>query len=262
MMTCALIILAGAVYFFWRYPALRRTWYWPARKGFTVLMYHHISPLPDEEDEQFLFTVSPDMFARQLEFLKQNGYTPLSQQDLHRAFTAGQTDIPKPVMLTFDDGHADNYTNLFPLLKQYRVPALIFLITQRVGTAGYLTWEQVREMHQSGLVAFGSHTCSHRRLRSLSDEEIWQEITQSKKILEEKLGAPVLSFCYPYGAGGFDERVRPKVLQAGYLFDFSTKKGINPWPWKGESTLLRAFPRGGETLFDYHLQLTRGRSKL
>lgn len=262
MIIYILVLLAGLAYFFWRYPALRKTWYWLPRRGFTALMYHHIGTLSDENDEQFPFTVSPEMFAQQLDFLKQHGYTPISEQDLHRAYTEGKTDIKKPVILTFDDGHADNFTALFPLLKKHNVPVLIFLITDRVGNAGYLTWDQVRQMHQSGLVSFGSHTCTHRRLRSLPDEEIWQEITQSKKILEEQLGAPVLSFCYPFGAGGFDKRVRPKVLQAGYVFDFSTKKGVNPWPWTGKRTLLRAFPRGGETLFDYHLQLTRGRSKL
>ena len=117
-------------------------------------------------------------------------------------------------------------------------------------------------MQSSRLVEFGSHTATHRRLRSLTNEEISEELVSSKKILEEKLSVPVTAFCYPFGAGGFDKRVRPLVFQAGYLFDFSTKKGINPWPWKGKTALLRAFPRGGESLFDFHLQLTRGRSKL
>ena len=117
-------------------------------------------------------------------------------------------------------------------------------------------------MKQSGLVSFGSHTCSHRRLRSLSDEEIEQEVIKSKHVLEEKLHTPVYSFCYPFGAGGFDKRVRPLILKAGYLLDFSTQKGVNPWPWKGKSSLRRAFPRGGENLWEYHLQLTRGRSRL
>lgn len=257
-----LFVALGLVYFFWKYPALRRTWYWLPRSGFVALMYHHIGILNDPHDEQYPFTITPGMFEKQLLFLKQHGYTPASEHDIVHAYQTGHTHVTKPVLLTFDDGHADNYTTLFPLLQKYQVPVLIFLITSRMGTPGYLTWQQVQEMHQSGLVSFGSHTCTHRRLRSLSDEEIWQEITQSKQILEEKLGTPVVSFCYPYGSGGFDKQVRPQVFKAGYLLDFSTKKGINPWPWRGKKTILRAFPRGGETLWDYHLQLTRGRSKL
>ena len=261
MIVALAVILLGVVYFFWKYPALRRTWYWPVRRGFVALMYHHIGTT-NPQDGQFSFTITPQMFEKQLLFLKQNGYEIASEHDILHARQSGHTHLSKPVLLTFDDGYADNYTALFPLLQKYQAHALIFLITQQVGTPGYLTWQQIKEMKDSGLVAFGSHTCSHRRLRSLTDKEITQEITQSKQILEEKLGAPVVSFCYPFGAGGFDKRVRPLVFKAGFVLDFSTQKGINPWPWRGKKSILRAFPRGGETLWDYHLQLTRGRSKL
>lgn len=235
------------------FPNLRKTWYLPKRSGFVAFMYHHVEPngAPDP------FTVAPEMLEKHILFLKEKGYTPVSLKELQ-----GNKSVKKPVMLTFDDGYADNYTHLFPLLKKYNVPAVIFLITDKIGSEGFLTWEQIREMKDSGLVEFGSHTRSHRRLRSLPDEEIVRELVQSKQILEEKLGEPVTAFCYPFGAGGFDKRVRPQVFKAGYAFDFSTKKGVNPWPWNPEKTLRRAFPRGGETLFDYHLQLTRGQSKL
>lgn len=262
MTWCIAALAVLAVYLFWRFPALRKTWYLPKRKGFVALMYHHVGILDDPQAEQFPFTMRPDMLERQILFLKANGYTPISLEELTTACRAGKSSIQKPVMLTFDDGYLDNYQNLFPLLKKYNVPAVIFLITDRVGQPGFMSWEQIKEMQDSGLVSFGSHTLSHRRLRSLPDEEIVREITESKRVLEEKLGRPVTAFCYPFGAGGFDKRVRPQVFKAGYLFDFSTKKGVNPWPWKGKSTLRRAFPRGGETMFDYHLQLTRGQSKL
>lgn len=262
MIFCGAALLLLTVYLFYRFPNLRKTWYWPARKGFTALMYHHIGNLDNPQEEQFPFTVSPKMLERQILFLKSEGYTLISLADLARAKKTGKTSIQKPVMLTFDDGYSDNYTFLFPLLKKYNIPAVIFLVTDKIGTPDYLTWEQIREMQSSRLVEFGSHTATHRRLRSLTNEEISEELVSSKKILEEKLSVPVTAFCYPFGAGGFDKRVRPLVFQAGYLFDFSTKKGINPWPWKGKTALLRAFPRGGESLFDFHLQLTRGRSKL
>ncbi len=255
------ILLAGA-YLVWKYPSLRKTWYWLPRRGFVALMYHHINQPPEITDEQYPFTISPEMFEEQLRYLANHGYTAISEQDLYRARTGTTVNVAKPVLFTFDDGYEDMYTHLFPLLKKHNTAVLIFLITDRVGTPGYLTWEQIEEMHQSGLVAFGSHTCSHRRLRSLPDGDIVAEITRSKQIIEQHLHTPVYSFCYPFGAGGFDKRVRPQVVKAGYVLDFSTQKGINPWPWRGQKTLLRVFPRGGETLFDFYLQLTRGRSKL
>lgn len=254
-MTAAVLAVLCAAALFILFPALRKTWYLPKRKGFVALMYHHVA----EQNPSSLdpFTVAPAMLEKHLVFLKENGYTPVSLKELQEG-----APVQKPVMLTFDDGYEDNYKNLFPLLKKYNVPAVIFLVADKIGSPEYMTWEQVREMKNSGLVQFGSHTCSHRRLRSLPDEEIARELVRSKQILEEQLGEPVTAFCYPFGAGGFDKRVRPQVFKAGYLFDFSTKKGVNPWPWNPAKTLLRAFPRGGETLFDYHLQLTRGQSKL
>lgn len=262
MIYAGIFLFLLCIFLFWHYPALRKTWYWlPHLNGLVVFMYHHIGTL-DPSDEQYAFTISPEMFEKQLLFLKQYGYTLVAEKDVVRAKQEGTTTVKKPVLLTFDDGHADNYTELFPLVKKYKIPVLIFLITDKIGTKGYLSWEQILEMHQSGFVSFGSHSCSHRRLRSLPNEEIIQEARESKRILEEKLQTPIYGFCYPFGAGGFDKRVRPLILESGYTLDYSTKKGINAWPYRGKKSLLRAFPRGGEDLWDYHLQLTRGRSKL
>ncbi len=255
-------IVLGLIYFVWRCPNLRKAWFFPPRKGFVALMYHHITEKPAESPDVADFSVTPDAFKEQLNFLREHGYTPISVKQLLHTIQTGHKHFQKPVMLTFDDATDDHYTCLFPLLKTYNVPALIFIITDFVGKPGYMTWDQIREMQQSGLVEFGSHTCSHRRLRSLTQPEIVQEITQSKKVLEAQLGCSVCSFCYPFGAGAFDKRVRPHVLKAGYTLDFSTKRGINPWPLRANKPILRAFPRGGETLWDFHLELTRGRSRL
>ncbi|MBP5429745.1 MAG: polysaccharide deacetylase family protein [Elusimicrobiaceae bacterium] len=261
-MIYALLIILGIVYFLIKYPKLRKTWYWPKHEGLVALMYHHIG-VTDPNDEQFPFTVTPEMFEKQLQFLNEHNYTSISEHTLYRSFmTKEKNDICHPVLLTFDDGYEDFYTYVYPLLEKYHAYAIVFLITDRIGTTGYLSWEQIHLMEKGGHVAFGSHSCSHRRLRSLNDEEILHEIKHSKEVLEKVLHHKVRSFCYPFGAGGFDKRVRPQVLSAGYLFDFSTKNGINPWPWLGKKTILRAFPRGGEDLYDFHLQLTRGRSKL
>ncbi len=260
ILVCVLLIVLGLVYFAWKYPNLRKAWFFPPRKGLVTLMYHFIGEVPSPD--QFAFTISQEHFIKQLDFLQEHGYTSISTQDILHAYQTGHTHMQKPVLLTFDDATQDHYTVLFPILKTHKVHALIFVITDFVGKPGYMTWQQMQEMQQSGLVEFGSHTCSHRRLRELPQEQIIQEITQSKKVLEENLHQPIHCFCYPFGAGAFDKHVRPHVLQAGYTLDFSTKRGINPWPWRGHKPILRAFPRGGETLWDFHLELTRGRSRL
>lgn len=246
----AVLAAAGCRWQFWR----------PVKKGFLSLMYHHIG-VTDKKDGQFPFTIPPQQFEMQLEMLKKHGFTFIGLREL-KAAAEQQKPLPqRPVLLTFDDGYADHFDALFPLLKKHGAKALIFLITDSVGKPGYLTWEQIRQMKQSGLVDFGSHTHTHARLRKLSNEDALKELTLSKRLIEENLQTPCEAFCYPFGSGGFDKRIRPLVFQAGYLFDFSTKPGVNPWPWNPAKTLLRAFPRGGETPTDFYIQITRGKSK-
>ncbi len=251
LLPAGLVLAAAYRWQFWRLP----------KKGLLALMYHHIGQT-DKTDDQFPFTITPQRLEEHLLLLKRKGYTPVGLSELEQAFRTGRRLPEKPVLLTFDDGYEDNFTRLFPLLQKHKAKALIFLITDYIGQKpGYMNWEQIRQMQASGLAEFGSHTATHARLRRLNKEDIMRELTQSKRAIEQNLGVPCLSFCYPFGSGGLDKRVRPLVFQAGYLFDFSTKPGINPWPWKGKKTILRAFPRGGETMTDFYIQITRGKSK-
>lgn len=251
LLAAAALLMAAYRWQFWRLP----------KRGLLCLMYHHIGRA-DEKDGQFPFTIPPERFERQLDMLDKHGFTPIGLGALAQAAQTGRRAPAKPVLLTFDDGHLDNYELLFPILQKRKVKALIFLVTDYIGVKpGYITWDQARQMQKSGFIEFGSHTLSHARLRRLSDEEILRELTQSKQIIEDKLGTTCKAFCYPFGSGGFDKRVRALVFQAGYQFDFSTKPGVNPWPWKGKKTILRAFPRGGESLTDFYVQITRGKSK-
>lgn len=246
----ALPFLAAAFYA----PARKLCWWLPPQKGLTVFMYHHVA-ITAPTDGQYFFTVTPQQFESHLEVLKKLGKTPIGLTDLK------STAVKNPVMLTFDDGHQDNYTTLFPLLKKHHIKAVIFLITEKIGTPGFITWQQAREMQASGWVEFGSHTATHQRLRKISDAEIIRELAQSRATIQKELGFLPDAFCYPFGAGAFDKRVRALVLQAGFVYDFSTKKGVNSWPLNPHKPIKRAFPRGGESTLDFTLQVTRGRSR-
>ena len=235
--------------------SLRFTWWWlPMYRGFTVYMYHHIKPRKDQDP----FTISPEVFEKQVKYLVDKKYTFIGLEDLNSG-----KKIKKPVMITFDDGYFDNYKYVFPILKKYNIKAVIFLIAAKTGTEpDYLTWPQVLEMQNSGLVSFGSHGLTHTNIRRMEEASAVKELKESKSILESKLGRAVTTFCYPFGAGGTDKRVRKLVAESGYLYDFSTRRGLNPWPLKKTRTIYRAFPRGGETKLDFILQTHLGRSKL
>ncbi len=239
--------------------SIRFTWWWrPFYNGFAVFMYHHVRPAyQNKRGEDLSFAITPETFEEHVKYLITKGYNFIGLEDL------SSNNIKKPAMLTFDDGYVDNYKFVFPILKKYNIKAVIFLIAGKIGIDPELmTWEQVYEMQNSGLVSFGSHGLTHANIRRMEASSAIKELKESKHILETKLGHSISAFCYPLGAGGTDERVRKLVFDAGYLFDFSTRRGLNPWPLKSDRTIYRAFPRGKETKLDFILQTHLGRSKL
>lgn len=155
------------------------------------LMYHSINETP--------FTSLTGLFVRPSEFedhlktLDSLGYTYIFADEF------ACSDTPS-VMLTFDDGYTDNYTDMFPILKKYNAKATIFMVTSAIDCPGYLTSEQIKEMADSGLVRFASHTHNHRSLTSMSEADIRAEFEQSKQILAELTGYETNAICYPGGS--------------------------------------------------------------
>ena len=161
------------------------------------------------------WVITTEMFREDLQWLQDNGYTTV----LPRELAAGKLDsgeaLPeKMVMLTFDDGYTSNYTLALPLLREYGAKAVVALIGSHIDRceAGFLTWDQCREMNESGHFEFGSHTYDHHiregingiaRLagESQSDytDRIRADIAQSVSTIETELGSPVTYFAYPLG---------------------------------------------------------------
>lgn len=219
-------------------------------------MYHHVCPVINTEKKTYY--INAKMFSSQIDVILKNGYTPVSLSELEEAYIQKKQLPPRAVMITLDDGWIDNYTYAFPILKEKKVPATIFLSTAQIGkTKDFLNWSQIDEMHASGLIDFSSHGVNHKRFRDLSNEEVLNELIQSKSIIEKKLGKPILTFCYPFGA--FDKRVRTLVFKAGYKIDIGTRKGLNTWPWKSDSPLRRAHVLYDESIEDFHNELIKGR---
>ena len=167
---------------------------WEIPEGYRVptLMYHGVS---DEGWGAVELFVRPADLEAQLQYLTENGYTPIWFEDL-----AHVDKIEKPVLLTFDDGYVDNYTELFPLLQKYQVKATVFVIA---GTVDYntnnLTSAQIREMSDSGLVSIQSHTQTHPYLSALDAKTQEWEMTRSKLMLTRITGKEPYVLCYPSG---------------------------------------------------------------
>lgn len=168
----------------------------------TILMYHSIT----SERPANRFEVTVDQFRQQMLWLQRAGRRGLSLAAARESNTYGAS---RPVVLTFDDGYADNYTNALPVLRECGFSATIFVATGHVGGANewetkafavkpLLTWDQMAEMARAG-IEFGSHTVSHLDLRSAAVAVIRQELLQSRRDLAERLGTEAAAFAYPYG---------------------------------------------------------------
>lgn len=182
-----------------------------------VLNYHKVA------DVHIALSIPPDEFARQLQYLADNHYSSVTLDELYAALHEGAALPPNPVMITFDDGYDDNYSAAFPLLQTYGYRAVIFVITDLMGRPGYLTWEQAKEMSDSGLVEIASHTVSHNALTERSDEQIRYEMTKSKQLIEEHLGNQVSFIAYP--TGSFNLHVASLIKEAGYRGAFTIRFG-------------------------------------
>ena len=156
-----------------------------------VLMYHAVS---DDLWGYWDLFVSPETMEQELLYLQENGYETIWFEDLSHV-----EDFEKPVILTFDDGYDDNYTELFPLLQKYNAKATIFVIPKAIGTPHKMTAEQVQELSRSGLVSIQSHTYSHGNLSTMDEQTLIFEMEQSQNYLAALTGQVPYAVCYPEG---------------------------------------------------------------
>lgn len=164
---------------------------------------------------------------------------------------------PNPVIITFDDGAKNNYTEAFPILKEYNFKACMFLPTQQYE----FSLEQLKEMQSYG-IEFGSHTRSHSNLLKINEDKAKEEIEVSKKELEERLNSQIIAFAYPYGAGAYNENIKQIVKKAGYSFACSIKQGKVTLPIPDPFCLKRLLVRGDDWKIGFILNLKKGRSRL
>ena len=202
-----------------------------------VLMYHKIPDAPLATKHQIF--VTKENFEKHLAYLKRHQFSPITFRD-YQDFASGQRPLAefprRPIVLTFDDGYTDNYTNLLPLMQRYGYRGVLYLLGDF--SVRYNRWDVDRNptepraelMDAAQKQAFvaagweiGAHTMRHAHLPDLPAAEAAQEISHSKAALERALGTEVISFAYPYGA--LTEAIKNLVRQAGFTFGVATDTG-------------------------------------
>jgi len=133
-------------------------------------------------------------------------------------------DFNRSLVITFDDGWADNYTNVFPILKEYGLTATVFVVTGFIGKENYMDWNQLREMSGAG-ISIHSHTVSHKPLAQLSKADIKYELEMSKKTIEDHLGKQVNFLSLPHGV--YNKKVLESAQEAGYQSVCTSEPGFS-----------------------------------
>ena len=211
-----------------------------------ILMYHHIL-----EKSKLLgkFTITPGEFEKDLQFIQQNGYTTISVNELI-AYSEGTGSLPeKPIMITFDDGYLSFYQYAYPLLQKYNMKAVLSIIgvhsqkfseTDDAGiNYAHVTWDEVKEMSDSGLVEIENHTYNMHtndkgrkgcRIKAgESDDEykamFKEDVGKLQDKLQEILGEPPTTFTFPFGylCSQADEIVK----EMGFKVTLSCQEKLN-----------------------------------
>lgn len=180
-----------------------------------ILIYHSVRPYyPGITKLVKEFTVPPDVFEDQLKYLHDNGFTPITPDDLTNYLTSGKSLPQKPFMITLDDGWRNQFNYAFPVLKKYNDHAVFYIYSDVIGKKHFLTWDEVKNMANANMI-IGGHTKSHPELSKIVDDNaLRQEIVGSKKIIEDHLGKTLNDFAYPFGK--YNDHVVSMVAQAGY----------------------------------------------
>ena len=187
--------------------------------AFPILTYHAVTP------EETPISVTPEFFRRQIEFLQVAGYRTITFAETVKALRQGNLPTERAVCLTFDDAYRNVAENAIPHLREAGFTATIFVPTHYVagslrfyeeagpGGWGVLDWDELRGLAEAG-IEIASHTRRHPHLPELEPAALRDELEGSRLLIEEKVGRPVTTLCYPFG--DYDDRICDASRQAGY----------------------------------------------
>lgn len=210
-----------------------------------IFVYHRFG------DQRYPSTnIDVEVFASQLEYLRQNEYNVLYVSDIVRRLKDGLDLPPRCVALTVDDGYISFLSGAMPLLRQYNYPVTLFVSSGAVGSGSYLTWQQLRQLQGEG-VEIGNHSDMHPYF--VSEEALglpgWYvaaqaDIQRAQQAFVSNLGAAPIIFAYPYGE--YSPALKKLLREEGFLAAFAQQSGVvDAVVYKNSRYCLPRFPMGG-----------------
>lgn len=192
-----------------------------------ILLYHRFGPTVADG-----MTISTPVFAAQMKYLHDNGYTVIPLRRLVDHYRGkGPAPKPKSVVIVEDDAHKSVYSDMLPIIRKYGYPVTIFTYPSAISNAKYaMTWNQLRELKKTGLFDIQSHTYWHpnfkRERKKLTpdalDKLVTSQLKKSKSRLESELGGTVDLLAWPFGI--YDDYLLKKAAEAGYVATFTIER--------------------------------------
>ena len=188
-----------------------------------ILIYHAFQTPVPENDIYKLFSTQ-ERFEENVKTLLDNGYTFITLEDLYK-YKNGKISLPqKNIIITMDDGWKGCYTEAFEVLKKYKVPATIFIVEELVGTSQYFTWDEAKEMYDTGLVKIHVHGRKHIDYSNVSKETLISDYNHTHNKIEEVLGDKVQKIM-AYPAGASSKASKKYLKEAGFEIQVQTRYG-------------------------------------
>lgn len=218
------------------------SWTYPAEYDVPVILYYDVQP---DEYGAGETTIKVTDFENQMEYLRQNGFTPIWFEDLEHI-----DEIEKPVILTFDGGYSGDYNNIYPILSRYNFKGTFFVSPDQIGESSeYLTEEQLEELSRSELVQIQSNTMSHSQLDMVDQDQQDYELNQSKLEITRRTNQIPYVLAYPHGTS--TSFVDSQIENGLYRFGLK-ETGMRAFNTSDDCyTVWRFYPTRSTTLEQY-----------
>lgn len=196
----------------------------PKNLNIPILLYHYVEYVKDPKDTiRKSLDILPVVFENQVATLKNAGYTFLTPRDVNLILSNKMKLPQKPIILSFDDGYEDFYTDVLPILKRQNVRAVEYIISGFIDHPNYMTTSELNKVKNSNLVELGCHTVHHPDLAHESSKIANYEISQCHFDLLSKFDINTVSFAYPYGS--YNSSLFSMLKNSGFQNATTTKPG-------------------------------------
>mgnify|MGYP001387215657 FL=1 len=180
-------------------------------------MYHRF-----EENKYPSTNIRMSDFKEHLKIIQESGIEFVNPKNFEDQLKKNK--LQRKILLTIDDGFLSFYKNAWPILKEKKIPFILFVSTREVGVFNYMTWDQIREISKEDFVEIGNHSHTHEYLVDESNKQIKEDISKSISIFEKNLGKNSAFFSYPFGE--YSKDFKKIIKDFGFKYAFGQHSGV------------------------------------